>query len=99
TPYIIPKSKDLTFVRNQLAQLKLLENKYTKDTILRLKKAKLNAKKEDLNRDYETLILEEEKDDFKDEKDDFKEDVEDYIDDIDEDDKIHQTRVKEMFGI
>jgi general secretion pathway protein D len=28
TPYIIPKSKDLTYVRNQLAELKILEDGY-----------------------------------------------------------------------
>jgi general secretion pathway protein D len=51
TPYIIPKSKDLTYVRNQLAQLKLLEDRYTKETVVRLLKAKLKAKKEDLKRE------------------------------------------------
>ncbi|HIP55585.1 MAG TPA: type II secretion system protein GspD [Arcobacter sp.] len=60
TPYIIPKSKDLTFVRNQLAQLKLLEDKYTKDTIIRLSKAKLEAKKEKLQRDADKSKLDEE---------------------------------------
>jgi general secretion pathway protein D len=29
TPYIIPQSKDLTFIREQLSQLKLLEEQYT----------------------------------------------------------------------
>lgn len=29
TPYIIPKSKDLTFIREQLSALKLLEDQYT----------------------------------------------------------------------
>jgi general secretion pathway protein D len=50
TPYIVPKSKDLTYIRNQLAQLKLLEDKYTKDAILRLEKARIQQKKEDKNR-------------------------------------------------
>jgi len=57
TPYIIPKTKDLTFVRKQLAQLKILEDKYTKDTILRLKKAKLKAKKENEAREDEMKKL------------------------------------------
>ncbi len=30
TPYIVPKSKDLTYIRNQLAQLKIVEDQYTK---------------------------------------------------------------------
>ena len=53
TPYIVPKSKDLTYIRNQLAQLKILEDKYTKDTILRLKQAKLKSKQDDIIRDEE----------------------------------------------
>jgi len=31
TPYIIPESKDLTYIRKQLTQLKIIEDKYTKD--------------------------------------------------------------------
>ena len=31
TPYIIPASKDLTYIRKQLTQLKIIEDKYTKD--------------------------------------------------------------------
>jgi len=44
TPYIVPKSKDLTFIRNQLAQLKSLEDKYTKDVELRLEQIKNDSK-------------------------------------------------------
>ena len=33
TPYIIPKSKDITFINSQLAILKSLENKYLKDSL------------------------------------------------------------------
>ncbi|MBT5491719.1 type II secretion system secretin GspD [bacterium] len=57
TPYIIPKSKDLAQVRNELSQLKLLEEKYTKDTILRLEKASLRAREEDQKRDEEKQEL------------------------------------------
>lgn len=39
TPYIIPKSKDLTYIRNELAQLKLLEDKFTEETLLKLEKS------------------------------------------------------------
>ncbi len=46
TPYIVPKTKDLTYIRNQLVELKILEDKFTKDTILRLEKTKLKAHKE-----------------------------------------------------
>jgi general secretion pathway protein D len=33
TPYIIPKTKDLTFITNQLSQLKMIENQYTKQLL------------------------------------------------------------------
>ena len=60
TPYIVPKSKDLTYVRNQLSQLKMLEDKYTKDTILKLEEAKFNVKKQDKIRkeNYKDLLEE-----------------------------------------
>lgn len=51
TPYIIPKSRDLSYVRNQLAQLKALESKYTKDMELRLLENKLKNDKNDKKRD------------------------------------------------
>lgn len=41
TPYIIPKSKDLTYVRNELSQLKILEDKYLRDSLLRLKEKQI----------------------------------------------------------
>ncbi|MEA3513306.1 MAG: secretin N-terminal domain-containing protein [Campylobacterota bacterium] len=107
TPYIVPKSEDLTYVRNQLAELKLLEDKYTKDTILRLDKMKLKAKKQDLKRAENRIELDEEKRDLKDDMIDFSEDKKDYEDDkkeelnekLDDDEKLHNQRVKDMFGI
>ena len=99
TPYIIPKSKDLTFVRKQLAQLKVLEDKYTKDTILRLEKAKFKAKVEDLNRDIESFELEESKEEFKEDEKEFRENVSDYRDDLDIDQKEHKKIIEDMFGI
>ncbi len=41
TPYIIPKSKDLTFVRNKLSELKILEDKYLDEALIRLKQKKI----------------------------------------------------------
>ncbi len=107
TPYIIPKSKDLTFVRNQLAQLKILEDKYTKDTILRLERAKLNSKKGDLFRAEEKIKIDEERQDLRDNMLDFSEDKKDYNDDkkeelskkLDKEEKLHNDRVNEMFGL
>ena len=45
TPYIIPKSKDLSYVREKLSQLKLLENKYLKDSLIRLKEKQIKNMK------------------------------------------------------
>lgn len=49
TPYMVPKSKDITYVRNQLAELKGMEDKYLQDSLIRLKeeavKKKADAKK------------------------------------------------------
>jgi len=49
TPYIIPRSEDLTYIRNQLSELKLLEDKYTKETIIRLQNAKQKIGKENIS--------------------------------------------------
>lgn len=59
TPYIVPKTKDLTYVRNQLAQLKLLEDKYTKDTKIRLEAKSIMSKQEDLDRKNKKIELDE----------------------------------------
>ncbi|AXH12179.1 type II secretion system secretin GspD [Halarcobacter bivalviorum] len=47
TPYIIPKSKDLTYIRNQLAELKILEGKYLRQSLIRLKEKQLKQKEND----------------------------------------------------
>ncbi len=46
TPYIVPKSKDLTFVRDQLAELKVLEEKFLKDSLIRLKQKQIQKEKD-----------------------------------------------------
>lgn len=107
TPYIVPKSKDLTYVRNKLAELKLLENQYTKDAIFRLEQAKLKAKRDDLSREQEIISLDEERNDLKEEMIDFSENKKEYYDDkkeeeaenLTENERLHQQRVKEMFGL
>jgi general secretion pathway protein D len=107
TPYIIPKTKDLTYVRNQLIELRLLEEKYTKDTVLRLEKAKLNSKKEDLIREEERIVLGENRRELKEDMINFSEDKKDYTDNKKEelsevlstDEQLHNARVKEMFGL
>ncbi len=64
TPYIIPKSKDLSYVRNQLSELKLLEDKYLKESLIRLKEKQINQvqrekeykeKLEELDKKYTSL--------------------------------------------
>ncbi|MAC85065.1 MAG: type II secretion system protein GspD [Arcobacter sp.] len=57
TPYIIPKSKDLTYVRNQLSQLKNLEDKYLKDSLLRLKENQIKKIEQDKLYDIKTKEL------------------------------------------
>ena len=107
TPYIVPKSKDLTYVRNKLAELKLLENQYTKDAMLRLEQAKLKAKRDDLSREQEIISLDEERNELKDEMIDFSENQKEYYDDkkeeeaeeLTENERLHEQRVKEMFGL
>ena len=53
TPYIIPKDKDLTYVRNELSKLKYLEDKFLEEVLINLKAKKENkdiikVKNEDL---------------------------------------------------
>ncbi len=60
TPYIIPKSKDLTYVRKQLAELKFLEERYLQKALIRLKKKKLERLKEKAEFDEELKAVEKE---------------------------------------
>jgi general secretion pathway protein D len=49
TPYMIPKAKDITYVRDQLAELKGMEDRYLEESLVRLKedaiKKRVDAKK------------------------------------------------------
>ncbi len=51
TPYMIPTSSDLTSIRTQLSQLKVLEDKYTQDLKVRLEERKLQIQKDKTNRE------------------------------------------------
>jgi len=103
TPYIVPKSKDLTYVRNQLAQLKLLEDKYTKDTMLRLEKLKLKSKQEDLLRAEDRLQVNDGISEINEEYNELKEDTKDDLSNKDEEmtqeQRDHEQRVKEILGL
>ena len=94
TPYIIPKSKDLTYVRNKLSELKLLEDKFLKDSLLRLKEKQIKDLKN--NDDYETKIKELEKE-YQDEKN--KKGIKEnkYTEEVDTRTE-HQKRVAEILG-
>ena len=63
TPYLIPKTKDITFVRNQLAELKGMEDKYLEDSLIRLKKESLKKKLDKQEREKELEELNEKIDD------------------------------------
>jgi len=107
TPYIIPKSEDLTYVRDKLAELKLLEDKYTKDTKLRLEKLKLRGKVDDLHREEERLGLSIERENVREDMIVFSEDKKEHEDEKKKYDSqvksknqlLHEKRIKEMFGL
>ena len=51
TPYMIPQSKDITYIRNQLTELKNLEDKYLEDSLIRLKENSLKKQLENQERE------------------------------------------------
>lgn len=92
TPYIVPKSKDLSFVRKNLAQLKLLEDKYLKESLIRLKEKQIDKikrekeykiKLKELNDEYSNLIE--------------KSSISSYNEDINNK-SAHEKRVQELLG-
>jgi general secretion pathway protein D len=95
TPYIVPKTKDLTYVRNQLAELKVLEDKFTKDAILRLEKMKIKTDKEIIETDKQLLDLEDTKADVKEDRVDFELDKKEYFDDKQEIEEKKLQKIKE----
>ena len=94
TPYIIPKSKDLTYVRDKLSELKLLEDKYLKESLIRLKQKQIdNLKKEDL---YKAKMQELDKE-YKDIKNQSNKALNIQNEDIDSRTE-HEKRVAEILG-
>ncbi len=96
TPYIVPKSKDLTYIRNQLTQLRMLEDKYTKDTILRLEEAKLKYQKDDIQRDEKLEAVKEEQEKVAAEQEKREEKGSDETITSQE---RHQQKINKMFGL
>ena len=60
TPYMIPKSKDITYVRNKLAELKSLEDRYLEDSLIKLKEDAVRKKQESKKREEKLKQLDEE---------------------------------------
>lgn len=52
TPYLIPKTKDITYIRNKLSELKNLEDRYLENSLLKLRNEQIeknNSKEEKLD--------------------------------------------------
>lgn len=96
TPYIIPKSKDLTYIRGQLAELSKLEYKYTKELKLRLLENKLSEQKEELEREKRKKELEEKRKEFLEEKVEFE--GKSYNSEKTDSKTAHEKRVAEILG-
>lgn len=97
TPYIIPKSKDLTFVRNKLAELKVLEDRFLKESIVRLKEKRIKEQKEQIEYNRRLKELDNELKILKNEN------SESSISSMNKetltDEQKHQQRVKQMLGM
>jgi general secretion pathway protein D len=88
TPYMIPKAKDITYVRNQLAELKGMEDKYLQDSLIRLKENAIKKKVEAKKREEKIADLNEQLKDLNSVK------TTSAIDEKTE----HEKRVKEILG-
>ncbi|QKF78424.1 secretin N-terminal domain-containing protein [Arcobacter defluvii] len=87
TPYMIPKAKDITYVRNQLAELKGMEDRYLADSLIRLKEDAIKKKLEAQKREEKIKNLNEQLKDLNSETS------------INKDSQAeHDKRVKELLG-
>jgi general secretion pathway protein D len=97
TPYIVSSSGDLTELRTQLSELKILEDKYAKDLLIRLEKRKLEIQKDTVNRKRAIASI-------KAEQKEFEEDNYQYIEKTSSTHiktdytSIHNQRVQEILG-
>ena len=57
---IIPKTKDITFIRNKLSQLKSLEDKYLEESLIKLKENHLKRKIQDKKTEEKSKELDKE---------------------------------------
>ncbi len=83
---MIPKAKDITYVRNQLAQLKGMEDRYLEDSLIRLKEDAIKKKIETQKREKKIEELNEQLKDLSNENK------------IVVDKSEHEKRVKEILG-
>lgn len=60
TPYLIPKTKDITFIRNKLSELKTLEDKYLEDSLIKLKENSLKKRVQNKNTEEKLKELDKE---------------------------------------
>ena len=88
TPYLIPKTKDITFVRNKLSELKNLEDKYLADSLVRLKEQALKKKIDAKNTEDKLSSLNQKLEKFQDKEEVVK----------DHNRTEHEKRVKEILG-
>ena len=99
TPYIVPKTKDLTYIRNKLSQLKLLEDRYAQITLLRLEQQRL--KNQELEIDTKEKMLDV-ADDLLDNSEDIRdidEDLQEYLNDMEGYDPIDKQHIQTMFNL
>ena len=97
TPYLIPKSKDITYVRNKLSELKLLEDKFLKDSLIRLKENKIKSRQDEVVFREKLEALDKELKTLESEK---KEEIS-FSNSSDEltNEERHKQQMKEVFGI
>lgn len=95
TPYVIPKSKDLNFIRTQLAKLKSLEDRYTEELKIRLQERKIELQKEEIERIKKDKELKEELEELNQEKNKLLNASQNSSDD---NRSLHEKRVAEILG-
>ncbi len=85
TPYMVPKTKDITFVRNELAQLKNLEDIYLQDSLIRVKEEAIKKEQDNKKNSEKIKELDKKLENLKQEKTENKES------------KNTENKIKEIF--
>lgn len=95
TPYIIPTSKDLQYIKEQLAQLKILEDKYTNTLKTRLQERLLEKQKNQLESENKLQEIKNEIDELNEDRTKNSEIEQKKL----TNEQHHQKILHEMFGI